>query len=82
MAKFELLHTKSGRLFFIALLFALMAGAGTILYLKSLERRIEEKYTPAKEQKSRVVVVITSYSIHYTKLYDIGQNREKHSCRG
>ncbi len=56
MAKFELLHTKSGRLFFIALLFALMAGAGTILYLKSLERRIEEKYTPAKEQKSRVVV--------------------------
>lgn len=56
MAKFDFLQNKSGRLFFIAVLFALMAGAGTILYLKSLEHRIEEKYTPAKEQKSRVVV--------------------------
>lgn len=56
MAKLDFLQNKSGRLFFIALLFALMAGVGTVLYLKSLEHRIEEKYTPAKEQKSRVVV--------------------------
>lgn len=56
MARLTFLQNKTWRLFFIALLFACMAGLGTIIYLKVLEHRIEARLTPPEEDKSRVVV--------------------------
>lgn len=47
---------KTWRLFLIAIIFALLAGMGTMVYLKVLERRLEAKLTPAEKQMVQVVV--------------------------
>jgi pilus assembly protein CpaB len=47
---------KTWKLFGAAVIFALLAGVGTIIFLKLLEHRLEERLTPAQEQMVQVVV--------------------------
>lgn len=47
---------KTWRLLAVAVLFALLAGAGTMVYLKYLEHRLEKRLTPAEKQMASVVV--------------------------
>ena len=47
---------KTWRLFSVALLFAILAGVGAMLYLKILERRLEDRLAPTEKQMVEVVV--------------------------
>lgn len=47
---------KTWRLFSVALLFAILAGIGAILYLKILEHRLEERLSSGEKQMMQVVV--------------------------
>jgi len=47
---------KTWRLLFIALIFAILAGLGAMVYLRVLAHRLEEKLTPAEKQMVQVVV--------------------------
>jgi pilus assembly protein CpaB len=48
--------TKARRLLFIAVVFALLAGVGTMLYLKVLEHRLKKELTPPPQSLETVVV--------------------------
>lgn len=48
--------SKTWKLFTAAVIFALLAGMGTMIYLKVLERRLKEKLTPAEKEMAHVVV--------------------------
>ncbi len=54
---------KTRRLFSAAIIFALLAGVGTMVYLKLLEHRLEERLAPAEKQMMRVVVATTDLPI-------------------
>lgn len=47
---------KTWRLLAVAVIFALLAGAGTMVYLKYLEHRLEKRLAPAEKQMTSVVV--------------------------
>lgn len=47
---------KSWKLVTIAVLFALMAGVGTMIYLKVLEHRLKERLTPPAKTMTAVIV--------------------------
>lgn len=47
---------KTLKLFGAAVIFALLAGVGTIIFLKLLEHRLEARLTPAEQQMVQVVV--------------------------
>jgi pilus assembly protein CpaB len=47
---------KSRRLLGLAILFAFLAGLGTLVHLKLLERRLEHRLAPQEEQTIQVVV--------------------------
>ncbi len=47
---------KTKRLLALAILFAVLAGVGTMIYLKILEHRLDEKLSPQQKQVVRVVV--------------------------
>lgn len=47
---------KSRRLLGLAILFALLAGLGTLVHLKLLERRLEHRLAPQEKQTVQVVV--------------------------
>ncbi len=54
---------KTRRLFSAAVIFALLAGLGTMVYLKLLEHRLEERLAPAEKQMMRVIVATTDLPI-------------------
>lgn len=58
MAETEAANTqnKTRKLLALAVVFALLAGLGTIIYLKVLEHRLEERLKPAQKAMSSVVV--------------------------
>ena len=47
---------KTWKLFTAALIFALLAGLGTMIYLKVLEQRLKESLTPPKKEMIHVIV--------------------------
>jgi pilus assembly protein CpaB len=47
---------KNWRLFFVALMFGLMAGLGTIVYLKVMEKDMENRLRPPRQEYKSVVV--------------------------
>jgi len=51
------------RLFALALVFALLAGIGTILYLNLMERRIRKELQPPKQSMTSVVVASRNLSV-------------------
>lgn len=59
----NLLKNKAWRLFIAALVFGLMAGLGTIVYLKVMEKRMEEKLKPAKQDYTPVIVASRDLNI-------------------
>ena len=57
------LKNKSWRLFIAAVVFALLAGFGTMLYLKILEHRLEERLTPPEKEMVQVIVANRNLAI-------------------
>ena len=55
-SKKDTLRQKTRKLFAAAAIFALLAGLGTMLYLKVLERRLEERLTPPQKEMVNVIV--------------------------
>ncbi|MGM0417016.1 MAG: Flp pilus assembly protein CpaB, partial [Thermodesulfobacteriota bacterium] len=53
---------KSRRLLGLAILFALLAGLGTLVHLKLLERRMEHRMAPQEKQTVQVVVAAQQLS--------------------
>ncbi len=47
---------KTWKLFTAAILFALLAGVGTMLYLKFLEQRLKSQLTPPQKEMTHVIV--------------------------
>lgn len=50
------LKSKSWRLFIAAVVFAMLAGLGTMVYLRVLEHRLEARLTPPEKEMVQVVV--------------------------
>lgn len=50
------IKSKTWKLFTAALIFALLAGLGTMLYLRVLEKRLEKRLTPPKKEMTQVIV--------------------------
>lgn len=57
------LKSKSWRLFIAAVVFALLAGLGTMVYLRVLEHRLEARLTPPEKEMVQVVVASTDLAI-------------------
>lgn len=55
--------SKTWKLFFAAVIFALLAGLGTMIYLRILEHRLMERLTPAQKQMAQVVVAVSNLPI-------------------
>lgn len=47
---------KTRKLFIVALIFALLAGLGTMIYLKVLEARLKARLTPPQKEMASVIV--------------------------
>ena len=65
MAKSEQdkIRRKTWKLFTAAVIFALLAGLGTMLYLRFLEQRLKERLTPPQKEMVNVIVASSSLPI-------------------